>query len=190
MRRRGLALVLGLTLPLVACIPDEDLAFRDEWIAPGAVFRWSDGTREIRRFDTLEAFRVRSPFPLALPTFVPLGIRLQSATAARLASQGAPGSDEAETWTMVLLFSTADGRIRHVVAGFPATAVAAGAREMTEEPLTDRTDGRVDALLRWWTCGSDLTMSVVDAPASYLPHARVMARSFSGACALEAPFSD
>lgn len=190
MRRRGLALVLGLTLPLAACFPDEDLAFRDEWVAPGAEFRVLEGDREIGRFASLDVLHARSPAPLLLPSYVPLGVRLQSATAARLASAGAPGSGEGGTWTTVLLFSTAGGRIRHVVAGFPATPVAAGTREMTEEPLGDRIDGRIDSLLRWRTCGSDLTMSVLDAPASYLPHARVMARSFGGACVLEAPFSD
>ena len=182
MRRRGLALVLGLTLPIVACFPDEDLAFRDEWIAPGAEFRVSEGTREVARFESLEALRLGSPIPLALPTHVPLGVRLSSATVTRLPAAGAPVRGEPESWTVVLLFSTAGGGPRHVVAAFPATDSVRGGPGMTEEQLPARVDGRVDSLWRWRACGSDVTMSVVDAPASYLPYARVMAASMARSC--------
>lgn len=184
MRRWGLAVVLGLTLPLVACFPDEDLAFRDDWLAADVEFRATEGDRERARFDSLDALRAWSPVPLHLPAHVPLGVRLQGATVAHLPPADATASDDAESWTVVLLFSTGNARVRHVVASFPAAGSAArnSGSELTEEPLAERADGRVDSLLRWHACGSDFTMSVVDAPSSYLPHARVMARSIAESC--------
>ncbi|MCC6237975.1 MAG: hypothetical protein IT299_10425 [Dehalococcoidia bacterium] len=182
MRWRALTLVLGAASLLGGCFPDEDLAFREEWVAPGAAFRASEWDREIARFASLEELRAWSPVPLGLPAYVPHGVRLQSASVVFLPGPGASFVSAPVEHTVVLLFA-ADGAIRHVVTAFPGVEVGAdGSARITEERLPDPADGRAESLLRWQACGSDLAMSVVDAPASYLPHARVMAASIARSC--------
>ncbi len=182
MHRRAFALVVGAASLLAGCFPDEDRAFRADWVEPSAEFVAAEWDREIARFASLEELRAWSPVAIASPVYVPYGIRLQRATVAFLPAAATTPATQAEAWSVVLLFAAGDGTIRHVVTAFPASAGPEDAAALIEERLPDPPAGLVASLLRWRACGADFTMSVVAAPASYLPHARVMAASIARSC--------